>query len=144
MFLAPLVFLGDLCPFYLLSNVFCLSLSSKFNSVIIKFDGCNANNLFVPSLFVSSTPLTKTFVFFKLIVSIFPSCFLNWPCMIFTLSPFLSPMLLLPYFFLRSFERCDWTNFFLMCSGALNLYFLCFLGFLLLFHALEKFFILIT
>src|SRR3989344_8375137 len=33
-------------------------------------------------------------------------------------------------------------NFCLMCNGAFNLYFLCFLGFLLLFHAPENFFIL--
>src|SRR3989338_4373825 len=144
MFLALPIFLDDAYPSYFLSKAFCLNLSSKFNSVIVKFEGCKANNFFVPSFLVISTPLTKILVFLNTIFSTLPSCFLKPPCIILTLSPFLNPMLLLLYFFLSSFERCACTNLCLIWSGVLNLYFLCFLGFLLLFHVFEKLLILTT
>src|SRR3989338_4307753 len=113
-----------------------------FNSTIITFDGSNGICLFVPSFFVDSIPPTKTLVFFRSIIVILPSCFLNFPVVIFTLSPFLRLMFLLLCFFLKSFERWECTNFFFTCNGAFDPYFLCFPGFLLDFHSAENSFIL--
>src|SRR3970040_3198533 len=93
----------------------------------------------VPSFLTISTPFMYSLSLLVSILSILPSCFLNWPLIIFTLSPFFNPKLLFLCFNLRSFVRCALMHLRVMCNGALYLYSLCLLGCLLLFHEAENF-----
>src|SRR3989344_4176403 len=79
-----------------------------------------------------------TFELLKSTETIFAFFFLKLPRITSTSSPFLTGRLLLPCFFLNSFDKLALKNLCLIWNGALYLYFLCFLGCLLAFHDTEK------
>src|SRR3989344_520215 len=86
----------------------------------------------------------NTFDFLVNTLIIFPVFPLKCPLIIFTLSFFLIMTFLVLYLFLNSFDKWTERNFLFIFNGALALYFLCFLGFLLDFQNLENFFIFYT
>src|SRR3989344_2108285 len=115
-------------------------LPSAFISAICRFDALNGMLTFEPSCFLTCIPSMNIFCLFKSISATFPLFFLNFPLMIFTLSPFLNRRFLFLYFFLSSFERFTFRNFLFMCRGAFALYFLCLRGCLLDFQCLLNLF----